>query len=180
MSMRALIDGRRSIRPVAISLWSRLGSCPFCTRSAFRAALIAWVLTGLSHALPISIQFSHLTTIAACALTALWLGHLLGHAFRVSSATRSLSGTVRSQGAMSRRDIFKIFVRALATAAATTSLPSLALAECDQGAAERCRSAVSNCRAHCARVFHRDEAMHACHQECTSNYDVCITEAKCM
>jgi hypothetical protein len=175
--MRVLMDCRRSIRQVATSLGSSLGRCPRCIRSAFRAALIAWVLTGLSQVLPNSTQLAALISVAGCGLTALWLGHLLAHAFRVSTVARS--GTAQNQGAMSRREIFPIFARALAAAAAASSLPSMALADCDQGAAERCSAAVSNCRAHCDRVFHRDEAIHACHQECTSDYGTCRAKSKC-
>jgi hypothetical protein len=52
-------------------------------------------------------------------------------------------------------------------------------AECDQVAASHCQSEVSNCQAKCDRAFHRTEAVHACHQECQSNYVSCRTDAQC-
>lgn len=179
--MRPLMYCRRPMRRFGAALWMRLGNCPYCMRNSFRAALIAWALTGISQALSISRPLVDLTTIAGCALTALWLGHLLAHAFKVSTATRSQPGPAGNRGAIStsRREMLPIFMRALAAAAAATSIPSLALAECDKLAAERCQTAGTNCNAHCGRAFHREEEIRACRQECNSNYAACRTEANC-
>jgi hypothetical protein len=59
------------------------------------------------------------------------------------------------------------------------TVSSLALAECDEHTASRCQSEVSYCLAKCERNFHREEAIHACHQECRSNYASCRTGAQC-
>lgn len=164
---------------LGISLWEGLGSCPRCIRSAFRAAFIAWVLTGLGQVVPFLAQLQTLTRIAAFALTALWMGHLLAYALKVSITAPRQQIATNNQGFMSRRDMMPIFARAFATIAIATSLPTLALAQCDQAAATRCQAAASNCHANCARFFHREEAIHACHQECYSDYSTCRSEAKC-
>ena len=176
--MRASRVCRQLIHQIGTSLWNSLGSCPRCIRSAFRAAFIALVLMGLGKVIPFLAPLQTLSIIATFALTALWMGHLLAYALKVSIAPPPPQMTI-NQGAMSRRDMMPIFVRALATAAIATSLPTLALAQCDQAAATRCQAAASNCRANCARSFHREEAIRACHQECYSNYSTCKTEARC-
>ena len=176
--MRSSRVCRQLIHQIGISLWNSLGSCPRCIRSAFQAAFIAWVLTGLGQVVPFLPQLQTLSRIAAFALTALWMQHLLAYALKVSIAAPRPQMTT-SQGAMSRRDMLPIFARALATTAFATSLPTLALAQCDQAEATRCQAAASNCRANCARSFHREEAIHACHQECNANHSTCRTQAKC-
>ena len=176
--MRASRVCRQLIHQIGTSLWNSLGSCPRCIRSAFRAAFIAWVLMGLGQVIPFLAPLQTLSIIATFALTALWMGHLLAYALKVSIAPPRPQMTI-DQGAMSRRDMMPIFVRALATAAIATSLPTLAFAQCDQAAATRCQAAASNCRANCARSFHREEAIHACHQECYANHSTCRSEAKC-
>ena len=160
-------------------VWSNLGSCPYCIRSAFRAAMLSWVLVGLVQAMAVSRPLGDVAIIAACTLTALWLTHLLVYASRVCTGTPCSRQTASYHGALSRREMLPIFVRALGATAIATSIPSLAWAECDQAAAERCQSDVANCRTHCERIFHRDEAIHSCRQECASNLAVCRTEAKC-
>ena len=176
--MRASGVCRQFIHHIGISLWNSLGGCPRCIRSAFRAAFIAWVLAGLGQVVPFFAQLQTLSKIAAFALTALWMQHLLAYALKVSIAAPRRQMTT-NQGAVSRRDMMPIFARAFATVAIATSLPTLALAQCDQAAATRCQAAASNCRANCARSFHREEAIRACHQECYSNYSTCTTEARC-
>ena len=177
--MWALRVCQRWVHRLGVSLWERLGSCPHCIRSAFRAACIAWVSTWLGQVIPLLTQLQTLTKIAAFALTALWIGHLLAYAFKVSSAAPRRRKTSSNQVAMARREMMPIFARALATTAIGTALPTLALAQCDQAAATRCHATASDCRAHCARSFHREEAIHACHQECYTAYSTCRTEARC-
>lgn len=55
---------------------------------------------------------------------------------------------------------------------------SLALAERDETTASRCRSEVSYCLTKCERAFHREEAVHACRQECQSDEASCRTDAQ--
>jgi hypothetical protein len=177
--MRALRVCQRLVHQLGISLWDSLGRCPRCIRGAFRAMFIAGVLTGIGQLIPFPTQFQTLTRIAAVALTALWMGRLLAYAFRVSVAAPRRQRTAGNQVGMARRDMMPIFVRALATVAVVTTVPGLALAQCDQAAATRCQAAASDCRAKCARSAHREEAVHACHQECYSVYSTCRTGARC-
>jgi hypothetical protein len=166
------------IHRVGMSLWKRLGSCPRCVRSAFRAAFMAWVLTGFGLAIPFSPPFFGLTKIVAFALTTLWLGHLLAHAIKVSTAARLRQQGINDARVVSRRNTLPIFTRALAMAALATSLPNLAFADCDQATAQ-CQAAAANCRANCDRAFHREEVDQACHRECYSRYAACKAEARC-
>jgi hypothetical protein len=147
--------------------------------SAFRAAAMAWVLAGASQTFSFPTQCLTATSIAACALTVLWLGHLLAHAFKASRAARLSRGIASEQGAISRRELMPIFARAFAMAAIATSIPNLASAECDQAAAQRCQTTGQDCRARCSRDFHREEEIRACHQECYANNVSCRTEARC-
>jgi hypothetical protein len=177
--MRALMYRDRLMRWFGVSLWRSLGSCLCCMRSSFRAAAIAWVLTGVSQTFPVPTQWLTGTSIAAAALTVLWLGHLLAHSVKVSAAGRLSRGAGSKQGPVSRRELMPIFARAFAMAAIATSIPNLASAECDKAAAERCQTAASGCRSHCSRAFHREEEIRACHQECYANYTGCRNEARC-
>jgi hypothetical protein len=165
---------------LGMMFWSNLGSCSCCVRSAFRAAFVACIMAGLCQAISLPSQFLILTGAAACALTALWLGHLLAHAIRVSMNAGEWRTGQSSQKALSRRSVIPIFARALVTAAVAASVPTFAFAECDQAAAARCQGATANCRANCDRSFHRAEANHACHQECSANNSACRADAKCM
>ena len=141
--------------------------------------VIAWVLTGIGQLIPFPTQFQTLTMIAAFALTALWMGHLLAYAFKVSIAAHRRQKTASNQVAMARRDMMPLFARALAATAVATTLPGLALAQCGEAAATRCQAAVLDCRAKCARSAHREEVVRACRQECFSAYVTCRTEARC-
>jgi hypothetical protein len=177
--MRASVYCRRSLRRFAISIWGSLGSCPCCIRDAFRAAFISWVLAGVGQAIPITSQFLTLSQTAACTLTALWLAHLVAHALKVSIAGRPGGKASARQGSISRRNMIPIVARALATVAVATSIPTVVLAQCSEEAAARCQAAASNCRARCDRAFHREDANHACHQECYANQVACKADARC-
>jgi hypothetical protein len=177
MSMRVSVDRCRLTRRFGTSVWTSLGNCPCCMRSSFQAAFTAWVVTGFSQAIPFSTRFLTLTSLGACALTALWLAHLLAHALKVSVAARQQQDPTGNT--VSRRNTMRIFARAIAAAAVATSIPALAFAECDQAAAERCQAAAANCRAKCDRAFHREETNRACHQECHSNYVACKGGTSC-
>jgi hypothetical protein len=178
VAMRASVYCRRSLRRFAISLWGSLGSCPCCIRDAFRAAFISWVLAGVGQAIPITSHFLIFSKTVACTLTALWLAHLLAHALKVSIAGRPEEKASARQRSISRRNMIRIFARALAIVAVATSIPTVVLAQCEEAAA-RCQAAASNCRAKCDREFHREEANHACHQECYANQVTCKADARC-
>jgi hypothetical protein len=177
--MRGSVYCRRSLRRFATLLWGSLGSCRRCIRSAFRAAFMSWALAVVGHAIPIASQFLTLSTIVACTLTALWLTHLVAHALKVSIVGRPREKASARQESLSRRDMMPIFARALATVAVATSIPTVVLAQCSEEAAARCQAAASNCRAQCDRAFHREEANHACHQECYANQVACKADARC-
>jgi hypothetical protein len=179
MAMRASVYCRRSLHRFTISLWDSLGSCPRCIRDAFRAAFISWVLAGVGQAIPMTSQFLTLSKTAACTLTALWLAHLLAHALKVTIAARPEEKASAGQGSVSRRSMIPIFARALMAVAVATSIPTVVLAQCSEEAAARCQAAASNCRAKCDRAFHREDANHACHQECDANRVACKSDARC-
>ena len=153
------------------SLWARLGSCLYCTRSAFRSALIAWGVSGIACAAGAGQGLPTLVVIAACALTGLWLAHLIAHALRAARPAR-----YEARRGLSRR---AVFVSTFASAAVLSSAPRLAFAQCSDETAARCQSAEQNCHAGCDSLFHRVERNHACHQECSSNYAGCKTGAGC-
>jgi hypothetical protein len=169
----------QSVRRFGMFLWANLGSCSCCIHSAFRAAFIAWVLA--SSGLAIRIADPILTCIVgiACAFTVLWSVHLLAHALKVSIAARKQQWTSDSQAGISRRNMMPIFARAVVSAVVVASIPTLAFGQCDEAAAARCQAAAADCRAHCNRIFPREEANHACYQECNANRASCRTEAGC-
>jgi hypothetical protein len=72
-----------------------------------------------------------------------------------------------------------IFARALVTVAVATSIPTVVLAQCNEAAAARCEAAASKCGSKCDSAFHREEANHACHQECHANQVACKADARC-
>jgi hypothetical protein len=167
------------IQRLHMSLWKSLGSCPRCVRSAFRVAFMAWVLTGIGQAIPLSPSCLELTRLGAILLTTLWMAHLFAHAIKVSAAARPRQEESNNLHRMLRRDMLPMFARALTSAALATSIPTLAFADCDHAALDRCQAAVANCRANCDRAFHREEPDHACHQECYSTHVACKSAAKC-
>ena len=169
----------QSVRRFGMFLWANLGSCSCCIHSAFRAAFIAWVLA--SSGLAIRIADPILTCIVgiACAFTVLWSVHLLAHALKVSIAARKQQWTSDSQAGISRRNMMPIFARAVVSAVVVASIPTLAFGQCDEAAAARCQAAAADCRAHCNRIFPREEANHTCYQECNANRASCRTDAGC-
>lgn len=166
---------RRSLRRLWVSSRTGLGGCVYCTRGAFRAALIAWGLSALIAASRGSGYLAMLIGIVAFALTALWLAHLLGHAFKASGRGTGSS----TQGGPSRRAILPVFVRAFAAAAIVTSLPRLAFGQCNSEEAARCNSAELDCRARCDQLYPQDERSRACRQDCVSNAAACKAAARC-
>lgn len=170
--MTAISSYRRSMRRLWASSWASLGGCVYCTRSAFRAARIAWGLSALIWASGVSGHLAMLIGTIACALILLWLAHLLAHAFKASR-----HGTVsRRPAGLSRR---AVFVRAFAAAAVVTSAPRLAFGECNNTDAARCHSAELDCRAHCDRLYPQDERNRACRQQCASDAAACKAAAAC-
>lgn len=166
---------RRSLRRLWVSSWASLGGCVYCTRSAFRGAIIAWGLTAIIWASGVSGYLPILIGIVACAVTVLWLAHLLAHAFKASKR----GAVSRGQAGLSRRAVIPVFLRAFAAAAVVTSLPRLAFGQCNNEGAGRCRSAELDCRAHCDRMYHQDERIHACRQQCSSDAAACKAAAGC-
>ena len=170
--MTSKSSDRRSVRRMRVALWASLGSCVYCIRSAFRAAMIAWGLSSLIWASGVSGLLATLIGVVACALTVLWLAHLLAHAFKASGPGTACGSSAR----LSRR---AVFVRAFAAAAVITSVPRLALGECNNEDAARCHSAELDCRSLCDRLYHQDERNHACRQQCASDAAACKAAAAC-
>ena len=177
--MRASVHWWRSLRRFAIFLWSSLGSCPCCIRGAFRAAFGSWVLAGVGQATSTASLLVTLSIAAAFILTALWLAHLLAYALKVSIPGRAKVKASAHREPISRRNVIPIFARALATIAVATSIPTVVLAQCNEEAATRCHAVAADCRSKCDRTFHREEASHACHQECYGNEAKCKADARC-
>ena len=67
----------------------------------------------------------------------------------------------------------------LMAAAVVMCVPGAGRAQCNEEAAAHCQSTMSNCRANCDRVFHREEANQACRLECQSHNASCGAEARC-
>ena len=170
------ISGRlRTFRTVRIPLWTGLGSCLYCIRGAFRAAMAAWSIAIVAQAIG---AYQHLPVVigtAACALTGLWLAHLFAHGLKAYRRGEAATG----QRGFSRRAAIRAFVSATASAAIVTSIPHLAFAQCSDATAARCHSTELECHAGCDRSFHREERNHACHQECASNSVGCKADAEC-
>jgi hypothetical protein len=99
--------------------WTELGECSYCTRKAFRSALLAWGAWCGAFALGIPSSVLACITLAAVALTALWGAHLLAFAFRTSVAQHANDTSV-----LSRRAFFRDFAKAAAFATAATALPA--------------------------------------------------------
>jgi hypothetical protein len=174
--MRVPVDCRKLVRRVGMLVWARLGHCSFCISRAFQATLVSWCLTALSLWFPIWGPLPTLSIGTACALTALWLGHLIAFALKASA---SAQGGASGARAASRRNVLQAFGHAFVTAAVVASVPGFALAQCNEATRAHCEAIASNCRANCNRSAHREEAIHACYQECYSNYVACKANAGC-
>ena len=177
--MPASVDYRQSARRFGMLLWANLGSCSCCVHSAFRAAFIAWALASSGLVIPIPSPILTCIVGIACAFTVLWSAHLLTHALKATIAARKQQWTSGNRAGISRRNVLPIFVRAVVSAGVVASIPTFALGQCNEAAAARCQAAVSDCRAHCNRIFPRAEANHACYQECYANHASCRTDAGC-
>jgi hypothetical protein len=178
--MRVPVDCRKLARRLGMLAWARLGHCSFCISRAFQATFVSWSLTAFLLWFPISGPLLTFGKATACAMTALWLGHLLAFAFKASASVRDESSGEGGRHATSRRNAFQVFGRAFVTAAVAASVPSFALAQCNEASRSRCEAIASNCRANCNRSAHREEAVHACYQECHSNYTTCKANAGCI
>ena len=176
LSVPALVQ---SVRRFGIFLWANLGSCSCCIHSAFRAAVIAWVLASSGLAIRIASPVLACIVGIACAFTVLWSVHLLAHALKVSIAVRKQQWTSDRQAGISRRNMMPIFARAVVSAAVVASIPTFAVGQCNEAAAARCQAVAADCRAHCNRIFPREEVNHACHQECNANHASCRIDAGC-
>ncbi len=174
-SMTGISRCGRSMRQFWVPSWASLGSCVYCTRGAFRAAVIGWGLSGFIGVVGAPSHLLMPIGVVAFALTMLWLAHLLAHALKAS--TRWTDST--SRAGLSRRAMLPVFVRAFVSVAVVTSIPRLAFGQCSEESAAHCHSAELDCHAGCDRLFHRDERNHACHQECSSNSTECRATAGC-
>jgi hypothetical protein len=177
--MRMPMDCRKLVRTLGMLVWARLGNCPFCIGRAFQATFVSWCLTAFLQWFPISGPLLTLSNGAACALTALWLGHLLAFAFKASASVREGTSGAGRPRSTSRRNVLQVFGRAFVTAAVAASIPGFALAQCNEATRARCDATASNCHANCNRSAHREEAVHACYQECYSTYVTCKATAGC-
>jgi hypothetical protein len=174
--MWAPVNCRNSVRRMGMLLWARLGNCPFCTRRAFQATFVSWCLTAFLQWLPGSGPLLTVSGATACALTALWVGHLFVFALKLSASVQEGS-SAESERPFSRRYVLS-FGRAFVGAVVAASVPSFGLAQCNE-VATRCEAIASNCHANCSRSAHREEAARACYQECHSNYLACKADARC-
>lgn len=177
--MRMPVDCRKLVHRMGMFVWARLGNCPLCINRAFQATFVSWCLTAFLQWFPISGPLLTLSKGTGYALTALWLSHLLAFAFKASASVREGSSGAGERQSTSRRNVFPIFGRAFVTAAVAASVPRFAFAQCNEATRARCEAITSNCHANCNRSAHREEAVHACYQECYSNYVACKANAGC-
>ena len=106
----------------------RLGQCPKCMRSAFRAAAAAWVVAA---AVGLSVGADRIALLlpVPAALTLLWLAHLGVFAWR-SAVSAPLAVLAREAGpAAARRAFLLFFLRAFSVAALATALPARVMAQ---------------------------------------------------
>jgi hypothetical protein len=161
--MRVPMDCRELVRRLGMLVWARLGNCPFCIGRAFQATFVAWCLTAFLQWFPIS---RPLLTLSK------------GTVYGLASVREGSSGAEGRQST-SRRNVFQAFGRAFVTTAVAASIPSFALAHCNDAMRARCEEITPNCHANCNRSAHREEAVHACYQECNSNRMTCKAKAGC-
>jgi len=104
-------------------VWNSLGSCSFCVRTAFRAAVAGWGITLLVAAVG-GTTFFTLAIVGASALTALWLVHIVAYATKVTLKEHRPS--VHPQFAESRRAFFPLFIRTVCAIAIVSAAPARA------------------------------------------------------
>lgn len=117
-----------------------IGRCPYCMKTAFRSALLAWaVLAAAVWVWPGSV-LAVAVLIGASALTALWLAHVVAYGSRVLALLQAEyrpAPARRGAPARSRREFLWVLGTAAAiTASATIWLPATALARgnpCGEG-----------------------------------------------
>lgn len=85
----------------------------------------------------------------------------------------------RNQVYRSRRGRRSALVRAFVAMMIASAVPTFASAQCPEATAASCRPVALDCRTSCERSYHREEALHACFQECQANYVACTAAARC-
>ena len=104
---------------IALHHWTRLGRCSACMRTAFLFAATSLLVASAVTVAGLDPAFMALGWLAAAALMALWLGHIVMFS---THAVRALPG--KADGvAIPRRRFLAVFLRTLIFAATVTSLP---------------------------------------------------------
>ena len=108
---------------------SSWGTCSFCMRAAFRATLVACVLSIIAAASNVPKQFEIVAFGGAILLASIWVAHIVAYALR--EATRNLDGPIGSarpsetiELPATRRRALEVFGRTLVFTAILTALPS--------------------------------------------------------
>lgn len=112
-------------------LWSNLGNCFACMGTAFRASAAAWSMVLLSIVVNRS-ELLILTLVAALAITALWVAHLVVHAQKFVNRHEALTSN-EAAAVMSRRAAFALFVQTFGAAALLSATPAHAQWACTGG-----------------------------------------------
>jgi hypothetical protein len=110
-------------------IYSELGDCMVCIRTAFQCAAFSWLIAALLLLFGWS-TLSVLAAIAALGLTVLWAAHLLVHASK-TAVEKNVS--LEPKSGHSRRAVLPIFLRTLGAAAVLSANPALADVNCPHG-----------------------------------------------
>jgi hypothetical protein len=99
-----------------------LGGCAICMRSAFRATVVAWILTVACRQFGPSVTRGPVLVISVL-LTTLWVAHILAFSIRRAAQISVVSQEQLISGG--RREVLSKFARLFVAAAAVTALPAL-------------------------------------------------------
>jgi hypothetical protein len=123
---------------VGAFLWANIGHCPVCTRKAFLGAMLAWCLVAMLAALDQWPSAFVVALLGAIGLTMLWTIHVV--VFSIKAAYVRKKPRTIGPANLARRSSLLIFAKAIAAAAAVSTVPSLARAQnCPCGVCSDCR-----------------------------------------
>ena len=139
---------REFILTLKSTVWGNLGHCGMCMRKSFLTASIAWLAGIFFWLIDAPIGILAMSFTLAIGLTVAWMAHLVVFAVKVVAAHRlhideDVSLVGMASRPLSRRQVYSVFVRALATVAIATAVPAIARAQvpgcyCTNGCAYWC------------------------------------------
>jgi hypothetical protein len=146
-------------------LIAKIGTCGFCIRSAFRAALAASAIASLTFLIH-SIVLTAVAVVCGVGLCLLWLLHVI--VFGLRTAHRRAADQA-SEIQSRRRQFMRDFVRAGASVAAFTVLSSVTTPAFAQG---DCRNNCSQNNIACRNSCSPNDF--PCRTQCDNQYRTCI------